>query len=256
METSQRRDTITRTAREVYANIDGNRGYALTPTAVSDLGGLAAAFIEAGGSLATGEGTDNRKKFAAFLQRLGTYIPELFQDRPGDKKELPQVWRHLITNEPLPPPKGADERSLLQKYDPELLQWFDDMEKHPYQTVLEHREREAERQALIGIPYGAKEHETNPFRGNNVTEQSEFQKREPKLAEFFQREAKPVDLELFGRDRNLTLEGKLHRDTELAGIVRLARVIKKQWLDADRQAAAEAKAKVEAEIERLQKQIA
>jgi len=252
METTQQRENITRTAREIYANIDGNRGYALTPTAVADLGVLAAAFIEAGGSLAT----DHRKKFTAFLQRLGTHIPGLFQDRPGDKKELPQVWRHPITNEALRPPKGPDERTLLHKYDPELLQWFDEMEKHPYRTVLEHREREAERQALIGIPYGPKEHATNPFRGNNVTEQSEFQKREPKLAEFFQREAKPVDLELFGRDRNLTLEGKLHRDAELAGIVRLARVIKKQWLDADRQAAAEAKAKVEAEIERLQKQIA
>src|SRR5262249_19870863 len=146
------------------------------------------------------------------IKKLAAVGCNILQSRPNDKKPLPQLWTNPITGQPLSPPKGPDERSLLAKHDPELLHWFDELEKHPYKTVMQHRDAEADRHALASVPYDAETHATNVFRSNNKTAQDAFVKRDPALAAFYRAEAAEVSLPLFGNNRNQTITGKLAKD--------------------------------------------
>ena len=49
------------------------------------------------------------------------------------------------------------------------------------------------------------------------------------LPQFCQQEAKPVSLDLFGAQRDLTVRGKLTKDPEASAIVELAEKIDQQW---------------------------
>ena len=65
-----------------------------------------------------------------------------------------------------------------------------------------------------------------------------------------------MSIPLFGAQRNLTVEGKLFKDAKAAAVLKVARVISRQWLDQDRATAIEQRAKAQKELERLQQQIA
>ncbi len=245
---TERRQNQTNLAREIYEHLPRNRSYALTPEAESALGVLCAAYVEAGASLAT---NDDKKRFGELLQQLDDSLPGLFQQRPGDPKPLPKLWKNPLTGAPLPPPKTPDERATLAKHDPELLMLLDELEKRPYAVTQRLREAEAQRQALVSIPYGEKEHAANVFRGNNQTKQAEFLRRDPLLAKFHQQEARDVDIPIFGKNRNMTVENRLAKNPAIFAMVRIAQRIHEEWRTEDQLAAQEQRAKAEAELKRL-----
>jgi hypothetical protein len=241
-------------ALEAYNKTKNHRAYALTNEARNALGILARAmFIRR-----AQEGRDQPdakptpwQEFSSIIERLGQAGVNLLQNRPGDAKPLPKLWLHPLSGEPLAAPKGPDERATLQRHDPELLRWFEEMRKHPYKTVAAHNAAEAQRQSLSSIQYGAAEHERNPFRGTNETAKGEFVKRDPELAAFYQAEARPVAIEIFGKNKNQTVVGKLAKDPSTAGVVQLAERIYGQWQAADKADALAARAKAEEELRRL-----
>jgi hypothetical protein len=168
-----------------------------------------------------------------------------------DTKPLPALWVNPLTGQPLPPPKGVAERSLLQKTDPELLRLFDALENEPYQVVQQMRSDEAKREAMAAIEYDANTHEANPFRRGDQTEIANLFKHDPTLAQFCQAEAKDVELNLFGSTRDLTARGRLLKDPAASAIVELAEKIHEQWRMEDKAAAAQAKAAAEATLKQL-----
>jgi hypothetical protein len=171
-------------------------------------------------------------------------------------KPLPKPWLDPITGAPLPPPTSLEERSVLAKVDPDLLAWYDRMEKSPYKTVADHLAEEAHRKALGGIPYGQEHHKTNPFRGNDQTAKAQLVKRDPDLAKFYEEEAKPVEIPLFGRNRNITVTGRLTKDPLSSAIVQIAEQIHKTWVADDQTRAQAQRSAAEAELKRLQEALA
>jgi hypothetical protein len=156
------------------------------------------------------------------IARLNAAGCNLLQRRPGDAKKLPKLWVNPISGQPLPPPKTPDEKGVLAKHDPELLQWFEELEKHPYKTVAAHKAAEAQRQALESLQYGADEHGMNVFLGDNETAKGEFVKRDPELAKFYQYEAQPVEIPIFGKNRNQTVIARLAKNPSTAALVQVA----------------------------------
>jgi hypothetical protein len=77
-------------------------------------------------------------------------------------------------------------------------------------------------------------------------------KRDPLLAEFYQQEAKDVEIPIFGKNKNLTVFGKLAKDASVAGMVQLAERIHDQWQAADKATALAARGKAEEELRRLE----
>lgn len=80
------------------------------------------------------------------------------------------------------------------------------------------------------------------------------QNRDPKLAEFYQREAKDVELPLFGKNRNETVVGKLSKDAGTAALVQVAARIHEDWLAQDKAVAQEQRAAAEDALRRLEGQ--
>jgi hypothetical protein len=242
-------------AVRAYDKVKGARPYALTPEAKNTLAVLARAMFER----RTAEGRDQAdakptpwEEFSEIIKKLSQAGVNVLQNRPGDAKPVPEVWRNPLSYEPLPPPKTLDEKAILAKHDPELLRWFEEMGKHPYKTVAAHKEAEAQRQSRQAIHYDGKVHQTNVFRGDNLTAKSEFQKRDPDLARFFEEESHPVELPLFGPNRNETVIGKLARDAPTAGLVQVAERIGREWQAADREAALKQRAVAEETLKRLE----
>jgi len=186
------------------------------------------------------------------IARLNAAGCNLLQRRPGDAKKLPKLWVNPISGQPLPPPKTPDEKGVLAKHDPELLQWFEELEKHPYKTVAAHKEAEAQRQALESLQYGADEHGMNVFLGDNETAKGEFVKRDPELAKFYQYEAQPVEIPIFGKNRNQTVIARLAKNPSTAALVQVAARIHENWLAEDRVAAQQQRAAAEATLKRLE----
>ena len=54
----------------------------------------------------------------------------------------------------------------------------------------------------------------------------------------------------------MTVEAPLYRDPQAAALLKIGQAIQKQWIESDRQAAMEARAQAQKELERLQQQIA
>jgi hypothetical protein len=145
-----------------------------------------------------------------------------------------------------------DERAIVAKTDPQLLELLDELEARPYATINKLRQAEAQRQAIMAIPYGEKEHQLNPFRGDNKTAHAQFTKRDPELAAFYEREAKDVEVPIFGRHRNMTIEAKLLRDPSTAALVRVAEQIARQWNAEDVETAKAARAQAEQALKKLE----
>lgn len=96
----------------------------------------------------------------------------------------------------------------------------------------------------------------NVFRGGNLTAQGEFVRRDADLARFYQEEARPVAIEIFGKSKNMSVAAKLAKDPATAGLVSLAERIHEQWQAADKATALAARAKAEEELKRLEGQAA
>ena len=91
------------------------------------------------------------------------------------------------------------------------------------------------------IPYGEVEHDVNTFRGNDQTAQSLCVKNAPPgFAEFCRHEAKDVEIPLFGKNRNLTVEGQLAKDPAMFALMKVAQQVRETWARED-VAAAQAK---------------
>jgi hypothetical protein len=87
----------------------------------------------------------------------------------------------------------------------------------------------------------------------NLTAQGDFTKRDPELARFYQEEAVPVELPIFGKNRNMTIANRLTKDPAVAGLVSLAERIHEQWQATDKATALAARAKAEEELQRLER---
>jgi|SRR5262249_25774043 len=130
------------------------------------------------------------------------------------------------------------------------------MGKAPYKTVAEHNATEAKRQTLSTIEYGEAQHKLNPFLGDNETAKAEFVKRDPELAKFYEGEARPVSIPIFGRNRNQTVIGRLTKDPRMAALVQIAARIHENWLAEDRLTAQAQRKAAEETLKRLEGQAA
>jgi hypothetical protein len=52
--------------------------------------------------------------------------------------------------------------------------------------------------------------------------------------EFFKNEAHPVEIPLFGKNRNLTVEGQLAKEPKMFALMKVAQQIRDVWLREDR----------------------
>jgi hypothetical protein len=241
-------------ACEQYGKVKGHRSYALTPETKAALGALVGAVIErrkAEGRHYSDDHPYCAEEITALIQRLDDAGINILQKRPGEAPKLPELWEHPLTAEPLPPPKTPDERAILAKHDPELLALLDEFEMRPYATTQKLRAAEAHRQALAAIPYGPSEHKTNKFVSGTATEQAALMKSDPVLAEFLRRESQPVSIPIFGKNKNMTIEGKLIRDPAIAATVRVAQRIYEDCREQDRLAAREQHAAADAALKKL-----
>jgi hypothetical protein len=78
-----------------------------------------------------------------------------------------------------------------------------------------------------------------------------FAKRDPDLAKFYEQEAQPVEIPIFGQNKNQIVFGRLAKDPTTAGLVRLAAQIHENWREQDKTAAEQARAAAEATLKRL-----
>jgi hypothetical protein len=98
-------------------------------------------------------------------------------------------------------------QTLLTQRDPELAAHYKAMAADPYGTLAKYHDAEAARVIMEQIPYGETEHSVNPFRTDDQTAQARFIKNAPPgVVEFCRNEAKPVEIPLFGKNKNLTVE--------------------------------------------------
>jgi hypothetical protein len=247
-------------ALEAYQKMKNHRAYALDEQGKVGLAALARAMfvrrIEEGRS-----GTDakptNWEEFFSIIDKLAAAGANILQKRPGDPKPPPKPWRDPVTGEPLPNPfaKNTSDlkaRTVLVRRDPELAEHYKAMASDPYGTIAKYQDAEAARAAMEQIPYGESEHAVNPFRTNDLAAQSAFVKNAPPgLAEFCKNEAKPVEIPLFGKNRNLTVESALAKDPATFALLKVVQQIRETWRAEDARAALAKRAAAEAEIKRL-----
>ena len=111
----------------------------------------------------------------------------------------------------------------------------------------------AARVAMEAIPYTETEHAVNPFRFNDQTAKALFIKNAPPgLVEFCQNEARDVEIPLFGKNRNITVEGQLAKDPDMLALMKVAQQVRDTWAREDRAAAEAKRAAAESEIKRLE----
>jgi hypothetical protein len=252
-------------AVQAYAKMKHNRSYALGSEARDVLGILAKALherrSEEGRSDLDGKQPTSWQEFFDLIGSLNAAGCNLLQRRPGDPPPVPTPWRDPATNELLPNPwttKNLKGQSILERRDPALAAHFKAMAEDPYGTIARMQDAAAERQARQSVPYGQREHASNPFLATktNETAKGAFVKRDPLLAEFYQEEAAPVSIPIFGKNKNQTVVGRLVKDPHTSGLVQLAERIYEQWQAADRAAALKQRAVAEELLRRLEGAVA
>jgi hypothetical protein len=155
---------------------------------------------------------------------------------------LPNPWKT----------KDLKAQNVLQQRDPALAEHYKAMAADPYGTIAKYQDAEAARVAMEAIPYTEIEHNVNPFRTNDQSAQAHFIKSAPALVEFYQNEARDVAIPLFGKNRNITIEGRLAKDPKFFGLLKVAQQIRETWAREDRAAAQAQRAAAEDEIKRLE----
>jgi hypothetical protein len=263
MEPKQERSAALHYALERYKQNLRQRSYNLPDEPKQVLAAIAKAVLtrRSLGEIDSAAGDELLERMYKRLDEAGVNI---FQQRPGDAPKVPELWRDRVTNQALPSPFDLPDSerlkamNVLSKHDPELLAHFQAMKADPYGHIAHLREEEAERAALSKIAYGAKEHVTNPFVGDNQTAQAELMKRDKRLAEFYQREAVPVAINIFrGKSQNLTHRSLAAKgDPEIAATLALAEKIHSQWRAEDKAEAERQAAEAQARLEALAKEAA
>ena len=242
-----------------YGTLKHPRIYALTDEAKDTLAVLAAALAHrrvAEGRIG-GDETSKREEMARLITRLNDAGANLLQNRPGDAPPMPKPWTDPVTGAPLPNPfdKNAPDlkaQTILTQRDPALAAHFKAMAKDAYGTIAKMQDDEAQRKSLLAIPYGESEHAVNPFLGTNETAKTDFVKRDPDLAKFYFEEAKPVEIPIFGKNRNLTIEGRLAKDPSTTAVLKVAQRIHEQWNAEDKAALTQQRAEAEAALRRIE----
>lgn len=79
-----------------------------------------------------------------------------------------------------------------------------------------------------------------------------FGKRDPDLAKFYEREAEPVEIPIFGKNKNTTIADRLAKDPSTARLVRLAGRIHENWASEHKLAAQQQRVAAEATLKRLE----
>jgi hypothetical protein len=254
METEERKKLLS-FALQALNKCKNPRSYALNDDSKDALAALAAAVFEqrkAAGRTPMDQPTA-QPEMIALIEKVAAAGVNLFQQR-GEEKQLPKLWVNPLTNEPLRMPKTPDERAVLARLDPELLELLDELEVRPYATTRKLREREAYHEALKSIPYGSTEHAVNPFRFKNETDKARFIKNagSPELIEFVKGESLDVSIPIFGRQKNMTIEGRLMKEPATAATVKIAQQIHSSWMSQDRIQATEQRAAAEAQLKKLE----
>jgi hypothetical protein len=254
-----KRQTLTRIFLEALAVTKNPRKYAFTNEARDGGAVMTAAVRERRNT--EGRYLDDkpslREEVTALIEKLAAAGVNILQKRPGDAKPLPKPWVDPVTGQPLPPPTDLTGKMFLRKHDPDLADHYDGMQKDPYGYVQSLREKEARRQLLAEIPYGKNEHAVNPFRGTDMRAQNNLIKSAtPDLVEFYKAEAKDVEIPLFGKNRNLTIEGRLAKDPSTFALVKMAQRIHEQWTAEDKLAATEQRAKAELTLRKIESELA
>jgi hypothetical protein len=246
-------------AAEAYSKMKNNRSYAVTPETRAALGAFARAMFERR-IAERRDGLDAKptswQEFFGIIERLAAAGANVLQERPGDAKPPPKPWLDPVTNEPLPNPwliKNLKGQSILEKRDPDLAAHFKAMAADDYGTLAKMQDAQAARIALEQIPYSAAEHETNPFRTNDLAAQSAYVKNAPPgFVEFCKYEAKPVEIPIFGKNKDMTIEGQLAKDPATFALMKVAQQIHSQWNREDKAAAQAQRAEAEAALKRLE----
>lgn len=115
------------------------------------------------------------------------------------------------------------------------------------------QDAEAARTAMEQIPYGENEHAANPFRRDDLADQSTFIKNAPPgVVEFCKSEAKDVEIPLFGKNRRITVEGQLAKDPAMLALMKVAQQIYETWRREDKAALQEQRAAADAALKRLE----
>jgi hypothetical protein len=195
---------------------------------------------------------------AQLIQKLSDAGVNLLQKRPDEPPPPPVPWKDPVTGALLPNPwvtKDLKGKTLLTQRDPHLADHYKKMADDPYGTLAALQDAEAEARSLAAIPYDAAHHKLNPFLGDNRTKQGEFIKSDPELAKFYEEEAKPVSIPLFGRNKNMTVEARLYKDPKAGATLKVAGQIAQQWLASDRQAALEQQKAAQAALDKLNAQV-
>jgi hypothetical protein len=260
-EETKKRQAAADFSLRAYDKTKGARPYALTAEARHTLAILARAMFERrtaeGRNDLDGKPPSSWQEFSDLIGVLNAAGCNLLQMRPSDPRPLPRVWIDPVTSESLPNPFARGSRnlkaqSLLQLHDPDLAAYYKAMAEDPYGTLIKLKAAETQRQSLASILYGQREHESNPFLGTNETAKGAFVKRDPLLAEFYAEEARPVGIEIFGKNKNQTVVGRLAKDPRTWGLVQRAAQIGSEWQDADKANALKQRAVAEEVLKRLE----
>ena len=245
-------------AEEAYSKVKNNRAYALDEQGKIALGALARAMFEkriAEGRSETDAPPTSWQEFFTIIEKLAAAGANVLQKRPGDPKPTPKPWFDPVTNEPLPNPWKTNNlkgQTILQQRDPDLAAHYKAMAADDYGTLAKMQDAEAARIAMEQIPYGENEHAINPFRADDQTAQAAFIKNAPPgFAEFCKNEAKDVEIPLFGKNRNITVEGKMAKDPATFALLKVAQQIHESWNTEDLATAKQQKAEAEAALKKL-----
>jgi hypothetical protein len=252
------RMNLLKLALESYTRLKHHRFYALTPEAKNTL----AVFASALAQKRAAEGRSNsdqpsmREEMAQLIEKIAAAGVNLLQKRPGDAPPLPKPWTDPVTGAALPNPfdRSAPDlkaQTILGKRDPTLAEHYRQMAADPYGTLAKYQDDEAERKALLAIPYDENVHKLNPFLGTNETAKADFVKRDPDLAKFYQEEAHPVEIPLFGKNRNLTIGGRLAKDPATFALLKVAQRIHEQWNAEDKATLTQQRAEADAALRKL-----
>jgi hypothetical protein len=259
----QSRQNLMKFALEAYRSLPHPRTYALTDDARTVLAIFAQALFQrrAAEDRTNTSNPTASEEMAQLIQTLSDAGVNLLQKRPNEPEPPPKPWIDPVSGQQLPNPfnkKNPDLRgqSLLMRRDPKLGEHYKKMAEDPFGTLAALQDAEVEARSLAAITYDENTHKLNPFLGENLSRKAEFMKRDPELAKFFEQESKPVSIPVFGRNKNLTIQGRLYKDPHAAATYKIAEQVAQQWLASDKQAAEKQRKTAEAALAKLQSQIA
>ena len=177
--------------------------YAMTPQAEIVLARLARAmFVKReteGRKDGDGKSPSAHKEFFGIIEALSKAGCNILQARPNESPPLPGLGLNPLTGQPLPPPKGTDERTLLRSATLNFCAYLIGWRKSPYKTSTKcARPKPSERQWRNSNMPNTRI--ANPWRRGDQTAMAELFKRDPLLASILPAEAKPVELNLFGHN--------------------------------------------------------